>query len=128
MKTEREFLDSIGNPKTEDEAQVAVGVWLAEQIGHRPASITYRCLGHYKGVSYCAYADGPNLLGMTFADIYHGNAFIAPSEKHVSNEERIRKLIEVMSVYAGCDEFEMAAMCRDLVEMLGVDPLTYKPR
>lgn len=124
MVTERQFLDSIGNPTTEDAAQVSIGMWLAEQIDHVPSSITYRCLGHHKGFSYCAYADGHKLLGMTFANIEDGEAVIAPVEKGVGNAERIRRAMAAMAMYAGADEYEMAAMIRDLVKMLGVDPLT----
>lgn len=128
MISQIEFLDSIGNPRTEDEAQISVGMWLAEQIDHVPASITYRCLGHHKGFSYCAYSDGHKLLGMTFANIADGEALIAPVEKGLDNATQIRKTMAAMAIYAGGEHYEIAAMCRDLVKMLGVDPLTYEAK
>jgi len=126
MVSEKDFLESFGNPSTEEEAQVAVGKWLAEQIGHDPQSITYQCLAHINGVSFCAYADGHVFLGMTFADIAKGEALIAPVNPSVDNRSRIEGVMDAMKVICNAEAYEYAAMCRDLVKMLGVDPLTYE--
>jgi len=127
MISMEEFVDSIGNPETEDAAQIAVGKWLAEQINHVPSEITYRCLGHHKGIAFCSYSDKHTLLGMTFAFIEDGTAVIAPADPKTSNAKRIESIVKSMELYCASDEFEYAAMCRDLVSTLGVDPMTYEP-
>ena len=126
MISEQEFLQVVGNPSTEDEAQIAVGKWLAEQIGHDPQSITYQCLAHINGVSFCAYADGPVFLGMTFADIAKGEALVAPVDPSVDTRSRIEGVMAAMKTMCKGEAYEYAAMCRDLVKMLGVDPLEYE--
>ena len=119
--SEEEFVESIGNPQTEEEAQVSVGMWLAEQIGHTPVEIRYMCLGHHNNVSYCAYSDSGKLLGMTFANLDTKEVLVAPADKSQSDSQRINNAIEMMRVMAGKENYEEAAMCRNLATMLGVE-------